>query len=68
MDLMIKNKISSKTAVKAKSHNYYRISVDGKGSVDRFGNLTNDRGLTHIDIGSNSYQDIINVIDKFIKR
>ncbi len=48
--------------------NYYKISNQGKGSFDRFGNYTSDLSKNHIDIGPNSYDEIINIIDEFVKR
>ena len=47
-------------------NNYWRASVENKGSVDKFGNFCSDRSLTHIDITKNSFKDICNVIDKLL--
>jgi hypothetical protein len=34
---------------------YYRVSIDGNGSLTLDGTLSNDRGVTHIDITVYSY-------------
>jgi len=46
--------------------NYWRLSVEGKGTVDIFGNFSSNRALTHIDIVANSFDDICNVINKLL--
>ncbi|MCM8711739.1 RHS repeat-associated core domain-containing protein [Clostridium sp. SYSU_GA19001] len=38
--------------------NYWRLSIGNKGTVDKLGNFSNDRALTHIDITKNSFNEI----------
>ncbi|PAD44835.1 hypothetical protein CHI09_20760, partial [Shouchella clausii] len=42
---------------------YFRVSIDGKGSLTLDGKISNDRSLTHIDITD----DALEQIDKMIK-
>lgn len=44
--------------------NYWRLSVQGKPAVDINGNFSNDIVPTHIPITENTYDDIVNIINK----
>lgn len=44
--------------------NYWRLSVQGKPAVDINGNFSNDIVPTHIPITGNTYDDIVNIINK----
>lgn len=44
--------------------NYWRLSVQGKPAVDINGNFRNDIVPTHIPITENTYDDIVNIINK----
>ena len=37
---------------------YYRVSIDGKGSLTLDGKISNDRSLTHIDITDDALKQI----------
>ena len=47
---------------------YYRISIDGKGSLTLEGTISSDRGLTHIDLSENSMTEITNIINNYLGR
>ena len=47
---------------------YYRVSIDGKGSLTPEGIISSDRGLTHIDLGENSMSEITNIIINYLGR
>lgn len=47
---------------------YYRVSIDGKGSLTPEGIISSDRGLTHIDLSENSISEITNIINKYLGR
>ncbi|WP_155970701.1 hypothetical protein [Streptococcus ruminantium] len=44
---------------------YFRVSVDSKGSFDINGDLSSDRGLTHIDVSQDSLKQIQQIITKY---
>jgi hypothetical protein len=44
--------------------NYYRVSVPGKETYTATGQVSTDPALTHIDIASNSLDDILSIIDR----
>ncbi len=46
--------------------NYYRISREKIGSLDRLGNPSNDRAVTHIPIEAESLSHIIDVVSIFL--
>nr|WP_279626009.1 pre-toxin TG domain-containing protein [Streptococcus cuniculi] len=43
---------------------YFRVSIDGKGSLDLNGNLSSLRQFTHIDISDGSADQIVHIIKK----
>lgn len=45
---------------------YYRVSIDGKGSLTPDGIISSDRGLTHIDLSENSLSEITNIINNYL--
>ncbi|MGO5136354.1 hypothetical protein ACTQ31_06395 [Clostridium butyricum] len=45
---------------------YYRVSIDGKGSLTLDGTLSSDRGLTHIDMTDDYLSQIENTINKYL--
>lgn len=47
---------------------YYRVSIDGKGSLTSEGIISSDRGLTHIDLSENSMSEITNIINNYLGR
>ncbi|WP_249921837.1 hypothetical protein A5821_001331 [Enterococcus sp. 7F3_DIV0205] len=47
---------------------YYRVSIDGKGSLTPEGIISSDRGLTHIDLSENSMGEITNIINNYLGR
>ncbi|MBL1229838.1 hypothetical protein IW492_11405 [Enterococcus sp. BWB1-3] len=47
---------------------YYRVSIDGKGSLTSDGIISSDRGLTHIDLSENSMSEIIDIINNYSGR
>jgi hypothetical protein len=47
---------------------YYRVSIDGKGSLTPEGIISSDRGLTHIDLSENSMSEITNIINNYLGR
>lgn len=47
---------------------YYRVSISGKGSLTLDGTLSSDRGLTHIDITDNYLKQIVNMINKYLRK
>lgn len=47
---------------------YYRVSIDGKGSLTPEGIISSDRGLTHIDLSENSMSEISNIINNYLGR
>jgi hypothetical protein len=47
---------------------YYRVSIDGKGSLTPEGIISSDRGLTHIDLSENSLSEITNIINNYLGR
>lgn len=47
---------------------YYRISIDGKGSLTPEGIISSDRGLTHIDLSEHSLSEISNIINNYLGR
>jgi hypothetical protein len=47
---------------------YYRVSIDGKGSLTSEGIISSDRGLTHIDLSENSLNEITNIINNYLGR
>ncbi|MEW9702974.1 hypothetical protein ABRS97_27900, partial [Paenibacillus sp. SI92] len=49
------------------NNNYWRMSISGKGTMDKNGNLSGDADATHVPIGENSYEDLTNIIDKYVK-
>lgn len=45
---------------------YFRVGIDGKGSLTLDGVLSNDRGLTHIDMTDDYLEQITNMINKYL--
>ena len=45
---------------------YFRTSIDGKGSLTLDGILSNDRGLTHIDMTDDYLEQITNRVNKYL--
>ncbi|WP_315077928.1 hypothetical protein [uncultured Clostridium sp.] len=45
---------------------YFRVGIDGKGSLTLDGVLSNDRGLTHIDMTDDYLEQIMNMINKYL--
>jgi hypothetical protein len=45
---------------------YYRVSIDGKGSLKLEGTLSSDRGLTHIDMTDDYLSQIETMINKYL--
>ncbi|MCL6457003.1 MAG: hypothetical protein K6T85_03265, partial [Gorillibacterium sp.] len=45
-----------------RSQPYFRVSIDGKGSFTLDGKLSNDKGLTHIDMNDNYFKQIIEIV------
>ncbi len=48
-----------------RSNPYFRVSVDGKGSLTMDGKLSNNRGLTHIDMTDDFLNQITDMIKKY---
>ncbi len=44
---------------------YYRISHQDKGSVDRYGNYSNNRDVTHINLRRGSHRNISKIIKRW---
>ena len=44
---------------------YFRVSIDGKGSLTLDGVLSSDRALTHIDLTDNYLEQITNMVTKY---
>ena len=44
---------------------YFRVSIDGKGSLTLDGVLSTDRAFTHIDMSDDYLQQITNIIIKY---
>jgi hypothetical protein len=44
--------------------NYYRVSIDGKQTFTKSGDVSIDRAFTHMNIESTSHNDIINIINR----
>jgi hypothetical protein len=42
---------------------YFRVSIDGKGSYTLDGKLSNDKGLTHIDMSNDYLKQIIKIVN-----
>ena len=49
-----------------RSEPYYRVSIDGKGSLTMEGQLSADKGLTHVNLSGNSLQEIKQMIEKYL--
>jgi RHS repeat-associated protein len=48
-----------------RSNPYFRVSIDGKGSLTLEGAISNDRALTHIDLTNNYLKQIKTMIKKY---
>ncbi|MGT2964060.1 hypothetical protein [Streptococcus acidominimus] len=44
---------------------YFRVSIDGRGSLDINGQLSSNRADTHIDISGKSVEQILDMIEKY---
>ena len=42
--------------------NYYRVSIGGKETFTKEGEVSSEKGLTHMEIKKNSHDDIVNII------
>lgn len=51
-----------------RSKPYYRVSIDGKGSLTPEGKIFSDRGLTHIDLSEYSLSEITNIVNNYLGR
>ena len=47
---------------------YYRVSIDGIGSLTPESIISSDRCLTHIDLSENSMSEITNIINNYLGR
>ena len=44
--------------------NYYRVSIDGKQTFTKAGDVSTNMSLTHVDIEPSSHSDILNILEK----
>ncbi|WP_339323098.1 hypothetical protein [Paenibacillus sp. FSL W8-0194] len=46
---------------------YFRVSVGNKGALTLDGKLSNDMATTHIDLSDNYMDQILKMIDNYVK-